>query len=271
MRGVLSASVWKKIDRAREAAFLSLRGTRDLRSKAALLTCYSALLRGAEDHSEVDLTLTVAGSRFPVRMRKSDIFTLAEIFREQQYRMQTPLPRAPLVLDCGSNIGLSAVWFLGQYPGARVHGFEPEPENYRLLERNVGARSDVVLNRAAVGLSAGRTKLHVSHDGATHSVKDAAAGTRTVDVDVISLADYVRERGLGPIDLLKLDVEGSEMDAIEGMGEGVRDVGVIVGEFHEALVDESRFYSYLEQRGFRRVRKSATHEQGVHVFELARG
>jgi FkbM family methyltransferase len=266
---MLRRLIGRKLDRALEAATLLARHARDGRSRLALLSCYRAILRDPGDPAPVELTLSLGRSRFPVAMRKSDVFTLAEIFRERQYALASPVARAPVVVDGGANIGLSAIWFLGGHPGARVHCFEPEPENLALLERNVGSRPDVRVNRAALGREAGRLTLHVSSNTAMHSMKGTSDGGRDITVAVISLADYLRERRLDRIDVLKLDVEGSEMDVVEGLGDRVRDVGVIVGEFHETLVDEARFYGYLRERGFRVVRRQATHESGVHNFEVA--
>ena len=75
------------------------------------------------------------------------------------------------------------------------------------------------------------------------------------------------------IDLLKLDIEGSEMDAIHGLGERIRDVNVIVGEVHEALIDVDSFYKALTDAGFTvlwRKNFRESEEQQVHGFEAAR-
>lgn len=267
---MLTSFLRQKMERAFEAADLSLRLTRDLPSRAALLSCYAAILRNPNDVSEVSLDVSAFDAVFPVRMRKSDVFTLAEIFHDREYAVYTPLPRRPLVLDCGANIGLSAIWFLCRFAGSRVHVFEPSPDNFRFLKLNLGGRDDVVVNRAAVGKETGRVTLHVAEHGAMHSVRDASAGEATVSVDCLNLAEYMRDRSISKVDLLKLDVEGSEMDVVEGLGDRIDDIGVIVGELHETVVDETRFYGYLRERGFRLVKKERPRESGVHLFELAR-
>ena len=81
------------------------------------------------------------------------------------------------------------------------------------------------------------------------------------------------ELGHDRVDLLKIDVEGSELDALKGLGARLETVQVIVGEMHETLVDEAAFYRFLEDRGFRRVRKEyygSGQADGVHAFEVAR-
>ena len=56
---------------------------------------------------------------------------------------------------------------------------------------------------------------------------------------------------LNRIDLLSLDVEGRALDVLVGLRERIRDVSVFVGEVHEKLVDESKFYRFLDQHGSR--------------------
>jgi FkbM family methyltransferase len=260
----------QKIGRARDAVTLTLRHTRDLRSAAALLSCYAAIFRDPNDPTLVSFDLAFGQRRYRVQMRKSDIFTLGEIFRERQYALVSAVPDAPLVIDGGANVGLSVIWFLARHPGATVHCFEPEPGNLRLLRANVGDRTDVVVNAQALGQRSGRVALHLSESGAMHSVADRDAGAPAVDVDVVDLASYLPRQRLATVDVLKLDIEGSEMDAIEGLGDRIDDVAVIVGEFHERLVDEARFYGYLEQHGFVRVRRQPSGEDDVHIFEVAR-
>jgi FkbM family methyltransferase len=267
---MLTAWLAQKIGRARDAVTLTLRHTRDVRSAAALLSCYAAIFRDPNDTTPVFFDLAFDGRRYRVHMRKSDIFTLAEIFRERQYALVSAVPDAPLVIDGGANIGLSVIWFLARHPGATVHCFEPEPGNLRLLRANVGDRTDVVVNAQALGQGSGRVALHVSESGAMHSVVDRDAGAQAVDVDVVDLASYLQHQRLATVDVLKLDIEGSEMDALEGLGDRIHDVAIIVGEFHERLVDEDRFYGYLQQRGFVRIRRQPSGEAGVHIFEVAR-
>jgi FkbM family methyltransferase len=271
---MLMRFVRRKAGRALEAAALTLRLTKDRRSRATLLGCYAAIMRDPQDPLEVGLELSPGAMRFPVRMRRSDVFTVAEIFHEGQYAIASPVASNPVILDCGANIGLSAIWFLSRYPGARVHCFEPEPENFRLLEHNLRGSAGVVLNRAAVGRAAGRLPLTLSNSAAMHSLVGQMGSdtidARRVEVDVVALPEYLSRHALDAVDILKLDVEGSELDVIEGMAGRLRSVKIIVGELHEAHVDPDVFFRHLERQGFRLVRQTRTGEADVRMFEAAR-
>lgn len=59
-----------------------------------------------------------------------------EIFIEPSYFFRTERPH-PLIVDCGSNIGMSVIFFKLLYPDARVLAFEPDPAPFELLEQNI--------------------------------------------------------------------------------------------------------------------------------------
>lgn len=241
-------------------------------SAAALLSCYASILRTPFDRDEVALTLRIAGRRFPFRMRKCDIFTVGEVLFERQYALLSRLPAAPTIVDAGANVGVSGVWFLGTYPGARLHALEPATENFRLLELNLRAVPGAVLTQAALGARAGRARLALAAHGAEHSLH-AAVAERSEEVECLTLAAYLETHRIAVVDLLKLDVEGAEVEALEGLGPRLADVRTMVGEVHERMVDAAVFYRMLERGGFRVVRRHAYRggrENGVHTFEAAR-
>lgn len=267
------ANLAARVRRAREAIDLLTRYAADWRSRRVLATCYATLFHSAIDPREETLDLVIHRQRFRLHIRRSDIFTLGEILHEGQYNLKSRLPTAPIIVDAGANIGVAALWFLAHHPGGSLHAFEPEPENFRLLEANLGGIPGVVLNQAAVGAHDTTVALHLATHGAVHSVSDASVGARTISVPCLALEGYLARHQLTRVDLLKLDVEGSEADAVEGLGARLADVGVIVGEMHERLVDVPALYQRLGTAGFRLLAREyfgTGQVDGVHAFEMAR-
>jgi FkbM family methyltransferase len=129
------------------------------------------------------------------------------------------------VLDVGAHIGyfsLLASTLTG--PSGRVYAFEPEPRNRALLEKNVASnsRANVVVVPKAVSDSAGtaRLQLHAQNTGA-HSLFSApgtAAGS--VEIETVALGAWMKENNVEP-SLIKLDLEGGEWRALEGMSDFV--------------------------------------------------
>lgn len=262
-----------KLSRAREALHVLSSHAGDLRSRAVLAGCYAAILRDVNDATPVDLKLKIGGRIFPFHMRRSDLFTVAEILHERQYDLQTPLAEKPVILDGGANVGVAALWFHACYPGAEIHAFEPEPSNFAFLHRNLADLPGTHLHQAALGDSEEPVQLHLAEHSAVHSVVDVSVGDTSIEVPCMRLDKYLEEQGIERVNLLKLDVEGVEDRVIAGLGKRLTDVDVVVGEMHEAFVDADALYARLAEAGIHVLWRKAfagAAENQVHAFEAAR-
>jgi FkbM family methyltransferase len=187
--------------------------------------------------------------------------------------LRSALPPRPTIVDAGANIGVSAVWLAAHYPGAALHCFEPEPANFGLLRHNLAGRANTWCEQAALGAREGTVDLFVTERLSDYSVFPPDAPATVCPVRAVRLADYLAGQGIERVDLLKLDVEGSEVDVLRGLADSIDDVGVIAGEVHERLVDQEEFYALLHSRGLRVVRRwwpRLGRMSGVHHFEAAR-
>jgi FkbM family methyltransferase len=219
----------------------------------------------------VDARLRIAGSTVDLRFRQRDIYVIGEILHDRVYQIRSPLPPQPVIIDAGANIGLATLWFAATYPGAHLHCFEPESAAFALLEHNVHHIPRARCQRAALGARTGEISLHVTENGSDHSVFDTGIAARTDIVPSLRLGEYLEAQGVERVDLLKLDVEGSELAVLEGLGEHVDRVGTIVGEFHGRLVDEGAFYRLLRHQGYGVVARWHAHAgKDEHMFEVAR-
>jgi FkbM family methyltransferase len=118
------------------------------------------------------------------------------------------------MIDCGANTGyFTCVFLAAAAPGARVTAFEPMPECTEVLRKNLasnGFEDRVVLHEAACGAERGRIRMaQVSNMMIGTDVGDAPSRV----ADVVALDDFVQE----PVDLVKLDIEGAEPQALAGM------------------------------------------------------
>lgn len=123
-------------------------------------------------------------------------------------------------IDIGANLGyytLIAAHLVAS--NGKVYSFEPEPGNYNLLEKNVAANGygNVVCERLAVSDRSGKLELFLCEDNpGDHRTYDSRDGKRSIQIDAITLDDYFKE-SKERIDLIKMDIQGSEPAALRGM------------------------------------------------------
>jgi len=143
------------------------------------------------------------------------------------------------VVDGGANIGeytLLASTAVGE--AGTVHSFEPIPDNFNRLRGHVAVNGlhNVRMRQAALWdrtttLTLGRQEDRPGHGGAW----SAGAQSATVEsVPAVSLDDYVAQEGVERVDAIKLDIEGAEPNAVQGMLTTLeRDRPVLLVELHE--------------------------------------
>lgn len=169
-----------------------------------------------------------------------------EIFVLQAYTKGFYTPRPDdVVVDCGANIGLFALFMCASAPGVRVHCFEPMPVNLRRLAENVhanGLERSVVIHPYAVLDGAGRRPLSAGRrNGQWSFFHDDREPAAEHDAACVSLAEALALCGAPRIDLLKLDVEGAEIEILEGANDVTWDrIGRVALEYHDLMRDGCR-------------------------------
>lgn len=123
------------------------------------------------------------------------------------------------VIDVGSNIGEMLLTFAKTVtPTGQVFGFEPDPANHAKCRRNISLNSCTHVTLESLALGRGKATLNLvcvdeRNRGMNRIVQNEDSGTR---VRVLPLDQYVTEKRLERIDLIKIDVEGFEMCVLEG-------------------------------------------------------
>ena len=153
-------------------------------------------------------TVQLLGRPFAIADGPSFAAGHSEIFVDEIYRFKSATA-TPRIIDCGSNCGLSVVYFKHIYPDAVVTGIEADPKIFELLAANTAHLDAELLNKA---VSHDHVPLQFFSEGAdggrTHALSDAKD---VVQIECVTLDDLID----GPVDFLKIDIEGSESSAID--------------------------------------------------------
>jgi len=199
---------------------------------------------------------TIAGFEMRYLSAEWMRYLYREVFAQQEYLFTTATPR-PVILDCGGNIGMSTLFFKALYPDATIAVFEPAPWAAAAIEETLRANAlrGVTVHNVALAESEGELEFH--HDAndpgsALMSVHPLGSHGDSIRVPAVRLSTFVD----GPVDFMKLDVEGSEMPVLREMSASGKLALVhqlVVEYHHHASPGEDALaecLSLLERNGF---------------------
>lgn len=150
---------------------------------------------------------------------------LTEKYEQETSRvLKTYVRPGMTVLDVGAHVGchvLLAARLVGSE--GKVYAFEPSPDNFALLRKNVELNGyrNVALVHKAVTEKTGTVTLHLSPEGNDrNSIYESSRSLRrgqSMEVQTVSLDDFLDQKGWPRVDFIKIDVEGAEPLVLEGM------------------------------------------------------
>lgn len=168
-----------------------------------------------------------------------------ELFGLGEYSLSCSDVKSPSIIDCGSSWGLSIIYFLHLYPDAEIVAIEANPNTAELLRRNIranGLNKVSLLNAMLSDTADTKRPFFVSPLAHSSSIADTAdetlgrkMGYREILVNTIQLSSLLCK----PVDILKLDIEGSEGRVLKEAGGHLKRVREIVLEHHRLVTNNS--------------------------------
>ncbi|MGI8594485.1 MAG: FkbM family methyltransferase [Solirubrobacteraceae bacterium] len=156
---------------------------------------------------------TPVGRVAPTLWSSHDMLTVNEVFCREDYRVD---PAVRVVVDIGSNIGISALYFLTRNGSSRVWCYEPVPTNVSRLQMNLSGVSSgrFSVSEVAVAERAGTVSFGVEPTGRYGGI--GVDTGMTIAVTCVAINDVLEGvlADESTIDLLKIDTEGSEVATV---------------------------------------------------------
>jgi FkbM family methyltransferase len=203
-----------------------------------------------------DMILKPLGLKISYRIGNDPFLDMARLL---------PPAEVGVVIDGGAHHGSFSHQAATHYPAATIHAFEPTPTTYHTLSRNTRTVARVQTHEAALGSESGDATLYANASPLTNSLYLSASANEQYfaglvapvsshRVKVVSLEDFCREKGCSRIDLVKLDLQGHELEAIRGLGSLLSTVQLVFLEvqflpLYEGAPLFSEVETYLRRRG----------------------
>ena len=133
---------------------------------------------------------------------------------------------------------------------AKIYAIEPEKENFKVLERNCANNSNIILKHAALWPT--KEMLSLAND-ATNDAWSFSIQQKPGDIETVTVDQILAESGIERIDLLKLDIEGSERELFSSKPDWLKKVDQIAIELHDRYKPgcAQAFYSSIVNNMFR--------------------
>ena len=149
---------------------------------------------------------------------------------DEEYGFGLP-SSANVIVDAGANVGLTSIFYAEKFPLARIFAIEAEKSNFELLLKNVRPYRNVTPIHAALWCREGHISVGTPLPGAFGHWGFTVSGAPG-DVPAITIRTLMRNFGVDHIDLLKIDIEGSEKEVFEAC-DWQDELGAVVIELHD--------------------------------------
>lgn len=196
-----------------------------------------AILRQRKQQMEV-FELPVRGIETSVfcRSNGSDFSALRQIFGRRE--VAVPFKQSPrFIVDAGANVGYASLLWANTWPGAMIVAIEPDVCNCDMFQRNCSKYPNIRLIRGALWhRSAALAITNPDAEPWAFQIGESQVGDSSKSVRAFTLAEIMTEFGVDRINLLKLDIEGSELELFSsGAEEWLRHVDCLMVELHDRI------------------------------------
>lgn len=145
-----------------------------------------------------------------------------------EYNIPIHIPEGAVIIDLGANFGSFSVWAAHRWPGAKIVGFEPHPEVFKVLRENTSAYTQIEVNNWGIG-SPG---MRVLNDGPNNDGERSFHMAMNMVCPTGIHCEVRDPLTLPDCDVLKMDIEGCEIEVLHPLIEAGKRPSIIMLEHH---------------------------------------
>jgi len=153
------------------------------------------------------------GHAVRLRLHTSDRAVFRWVILDEEYSFGLP-SSANVIVDAGANIGLTSIYYSKMFPKARIFAIEAEHSNFELMLKNVRPYPNITPIHAALWGNEGYISIDDPLPAASGNW-GFTVSSKPGDVRAITIPSLMRDFGIDHIDVLKIDIEGSEIEVFE--------------------------------------------------------
>lgn len=180
----------------------------------------------------------------------------------------------PVIFDGGANTGQSIQKYKATFPNSVIHSFEPNPETFKILKNNWGDKNNIFLYPCGLNSRAGSFPFHATRVSEASSLlqpdpklmklsSQKKYDFNILEVECTTLDRFCKDNQLLKIDILKLDVQGAELEALKGGIELIKS-----GAISLLYVEVNFAETYLKQMQFKDLLEFCNHH-GYQLWDLS--
>ena len=165
-------------------------------------------------------------AKFPAKTGAEELAlgdSLTSVFKREQYKGGNAVPKkGDVIFDCGACMGETALWF-AQFKPMRIFSFETDERNKEVLQHIIKQEKlPCEIVPKVVGLSTGEAWFSSKPNRIGQGKVIMKETDGAVKVPMVSIDDFASEKGIVP-NFIKMDIEGSEYDALRGAERVIRE------------------------------------------------
>ena len=203
------------------------------------------------------IEISLSELRYPIKLRAntSDFAVLDQIFVYEDYKF--PIDFEPqLIIDGGAYGGYSSVFFANRFPKAKIIAIEPEASNFKLLKENTRNYKNIDLINAGIWNKPAYLRIKDIGLGHWGFMVEEVTDSEEFSFKAVTIGKILKRSGYKEIDILKLDIEGSEKEVFSNDYEDwLSKVNILIIELHDRMKPgcSEAFYSAINQYNFIKI------------------